>query len=130
LSAQVIRLPTELWDHSSCMDEAKREANRIVAEARKEAKAILAEAKEAADSVLAEAQGLAASLRTRAEALTAEADRLVQNVQLTHRELLAELRVPGLAARDQARAADQAQPSEPETTFELPNWIGRENRGR
>ena len=84
-----------------------------------------------------EAQSLAQSLKAAANALTAEAERLVRDVQLTHRELLAELRLPGVAevrAKREGRGdpADETgrvpgepprrRPTSPEV-FDLPDWV-------
>jgi hypothetical protein len=103
-------------------------ADRGPKEMRQEAQEVLAHARAAADQVLREAEALAATLRDAAAKLKAEADQLVYDVQLTHRELLAELRVPGLAARDERRSA-AAEPGsdEPGPIFDLPDWVGRED---
>jgi len=118
-------------------EEARRKALEMTQDARKEAAAAIAEARAAADAVLAEAEGLAESLRKASEQLTAEADRLVRDVQLTHRELLAELRLPGLADRHAAEP-DAEEPSSaagrilgepprqrpaPSEVFDLPDWV-------
>lgn len=108
------------------MNEAERRAAadvRRAQEAYKEAAGHLARAREAADNVLRDAEALSATLRDAARRLNAEADKLVQDVQLTHRELLAELRVPGLADRDQARASnEQRRSNDPDQIFEMPEW--------
>jgi hypothetical protein len=109
------------------MSEAERRAAadvRRAQEAYKEAAAHLKRAREAADGVLADAEALSASLKEAAGRLTAAADRLVQDVQLTHRELLAEMRVPGIADREQARAANEERQSRTGGIFEVPEWGG------
>jgi cell division septum initiation protein DivIVA len=103
--------------------EAERRARDIQEEARNQAQAMLAEARAAADSVLEDAKKLADALRTTGEALSAEADRLLRDVQLAHRELLGELRLPGVAERERAARAPRPRP-EPEEIFEPPDWIG------
>ena len=119
------------------LDDSRRKALQLGEDARKEAARTIAEAREAADAVLAEAQSLGQSLKAAANALTAEAERLVRDVQLTHRELLAELRLPGVAevrAKRQGRSdpADETgrvpgepprrRPTSPEV-FDLPDWV-------
>src|SRR5437764_1141251 len=79
-------------------------------------------------------RSLAASLREAGERLGAEADRLVRDVQLTHRELLSELRLPGLAERrpeDPDETATEGrilgepprQRPAPSEVFDLPDWV-------
>lgn len=107
------------------LEDSRRKGLQLGEDARKEAAAAIAEAREAADAVMAEAESLAASLKTAAAALTGEADRLVRDVQLTHRELLGELRLPGLAERQSA--GGEPSRGRRETPFELPDWMGRED---
>jgi len=102
--------------------DAERRARDIVEDARKESAAALAEARAAADAVLEDAKRLGQQLTKTAEALTGEADRLVRDVQLAHRELLASLRLPGIAARDAGAAAPKPRPGA-EDLFEPPDWI-------
>jgi cell division septum initiation protein DivIVA len=102
--------------------DAERRARDIVEEARKESAAALAEARAAADAALEDAQALATTLRSTAAALTAEADKLVRDVQLAHRELLGSLRLPGVAQRE--GRVERPRPG-PEDLFEPPDWVGR-----
>ena len=102
--------------------DAERRARDIVEEARKQSAEALAEARATADAVLEDAKRLGEALTKAAEALTGEADRLVRDVQLAHRELLASLRLPGVAERGSGK---KARPG-PEDLFEPPDWI----RGR
>ena len=104
--------------------DAERRARDIVEDARKESTAALVEARAAADAVLEDAKRLGEALTKAAAALTGEADRLVRDVQLAHRELLASLRLPGVADRDAGRRS-RPRP-DPEDLFEPPDWI----RGR
>ncbi len=101
--------------------DAERRARDIVEEARRESAASLGEARAAANAVLEDARRLGEALTKAAAALTGEADRLVRDVQLAHRELLASLRLPGIAARD-AGTGERPRP-DPEELFEPPDWI-------
>ena len=101
--------------------DAERRARDIVEDARKESAAALAQARAAADAVLEDAKRLGEALTKAAQALTGEADRLVRDVQLAHRELLASLRLPGIADRDSGRRT-RPRP-DPEELFEPPDWI-------
>src|SRR5712672_2077775 len=83
--------------------DAERRARDILEEARKQSAEGLAEARAAADAVLEDAKRLGEALTKASATLTTEADRLVRDVQLAHRELLASLRLPGVAARDAGR---------------------------
>jgi|SRR5215218_8043095 len=103
--------------------DAERRARDIMEDARKESAAMLAEARAVADAALEDAKRLRDALNKSAEALTGEADRLVRNVHMAHRELLASLRLPGVAARD-APARGKPRPSPgAEDLFEPPDWI-------
>lgn len=102
--------------------DAERRAHEIVEDARKQSAAALAEARAAADAVLEDAKRLGEALSKTAAALTSEADSLVRDVQLAHRELLASLRLPGVHGRQSG-----APPARrgPEDLFEPPDWVGR-----
>jgi cell division septum initiation protein DivIVA len=101
--------------------DAERRARDTVEDARKQSAAMLAEARAAADAALEDAKRLREALQKSAEALTGQADQLVRDVHLAHRELLASLRLPGVAARD-APAPSRPAPSA-EDLFEPPDWI-------
>jgi cell division septum initiation protein DivIVA len=101
--------------------EAERRARDIAEDARKQSATMLAEARAAADAVLDDAKRLHEALTKSAEALTGEAERLVRDVQMAHRELLASLRLPGVAGRDAPRS--RPRPGA-EDLFEPPDWIG------
>jgi cell division septum initiation protein DivIVA len=104
--------------------DAERRARDIMEDARKQSAAMLAEARACADAALEDAKRLRDALTKSAEALTNEADQLVRNVHMAHRELLASLRLPGIAERE---AGTRARPRpDPEEFFEPPDWI----RGR
>jgi cell division septum initiation protein DivIVA len=110
--------------------EAERRARDILEDARKQSQAMLTEARTAADAVLEDSKKLADALRTTGGALSAEADRLMRDVQLAHRELLGALRLPGVEARDRAARSGPAAAAkpparpEPEEIFEPPDWVG------
>jgi hypothetical protein len=99
--------------------EAERRARDIMDDARKQSAAMLAEARAAADAALEDAKRLRDALAKSAEALTGEAERLVRDVHLAHRELLASLRLPGVSERDAPRRRPEA-----DDLFEPPDWIG------
>ena len=101
--------------------EAERRARDIMDDARKESASMLAEARACADAALEDAKRLRDALGKSSEALTGEADRLVRDVQLAHRELLASLRLPGVSERD-APKRTRPVPSA-EDVFEPPDWI-------
>jgi cell division septum initiation protein DivIVA len=102
--------------------DAERRARDIVEDARKQSAAMLAEARACADAALEDAKRLREALQKSTDALTTQADQLVRDVPLAHRELLGSLRLPGVSARD---AAPQRKPPDPEDLFEPPDWIGR-----
>ena len=102
--------------------DAERRARDIVEDARKQSAAMLAEARVVADAALEDAKRLRDALGKSAEALTNEADQLVRNVHVAHRELLASLRLPGVAARDNPRPQPKPGPGA-EDLFEPPDWI-------
>jgi cell division septum initiation protein DivIVA len=105
--------------------DAERRARDIMEEARKDSAAMLAEARAIADAALEDAKRLRDALTKSAEALTNEGDQLVRNVHMAHRELLASLRLPGVAERDApARARPRPGPGA-EDLFEPPDWIGK-----
>ena len=109
------------------LEESRRKSLQLGEDARKEAANAIAEAREAADAVMAEAESLAASLKAAAAALTGEADRLVRDVQLTHRELLGELRLPGLADRDRSATQPPRRERDRDLPFEVPDWLERDD---
>jgi cell division septum initiation protein DivIVA len=99
--------------------DAERRARDIVEDARKESAAVVGEARAAADGVLEDAKRLSDALGKSATALTSEAEQLLRDVQMAHRELLASLRLPGVAERD----LPASRPPRPEDVFEPPDWI-------
>src|SRR3954462_11933044 len=100
--------------------DAERRARDIMEEARKESAAMLAEARAVADAALEDAKRLRGALTKSAEALANQADQVVRNVHVAHRELLASLRLPGVAARD-ASPRERAKPKPgAEDLFEPP----------
>jgi hypothetical protein len=82
---------------------------------------MLAEARACADAALEDAKRLRDALAKSSEVLTREAEQLVRDVQLAHRELLASLRLPGVSERD---APKRGRPGpRAEDVFEPPDWI-------
>ena len=102
--------------------DAERRARDTLEDARKQSAAMLAEARAVADAALEDAKRLRDALHKSADALTGEADQLVRDVHMAHRELLASLRLPGVSARD-APPRGRPGPSA-EDVFEPPDWIG------
>jgi cell division septum initiation protein DivIVA len=98
--------------------DAERRARDTTEEARKQSAAMLAEARATADAALEDAKRLRETLAKTAAALTQQADQLVRDVNLAHRELLASLRLPGVAQRDAPK-----RPPNPDELFEPPDWI-------
>jgi cell division septum initiation protein DivIVA len=101
--------------------EAERRARDTMEEARKDSASMLAEARACADAALEDAKRLRDALAKSTEALTREAEQIVRDVQLAHRELLASLRLPGVSERD-APKRSRPGPSA-EDVFEPPDWI-------
>ena len=102
--------------------DAERRARDVVEDARKQAAAMITEARAAADAALEDAKRLREALGKSSEALTNEADQLVRNVHVAHRELLASLRLPGVAERDAPKGRPKPGPG-PDDLFEPPDWI-------
>lgn len=103
--------------------DAERRARDIMEEARKDSAAMLAEARAVADAALEDAKRLRDALQKSTEALTGQAEQLVRDVHMAHRELLASLRLPGVAERDAPRRSRPGPSAE--DLFEPPDWIGR-----
>ena len=101
--------------------DAERRARDIMEDARKESASMLAEARKCADAALEDAKRLRDALAKSTEALTGQADQLVRDVHLAHRELLASLRLPGVSERDAPKAGRPAPRAE--DVFEPPDWI-------
>ena len=101
--------------------DAERRARDIMEDARKESAAMLAEARAVADAALEDAKRLRDALNKSAEVLTGQAEQLVRDVNLAHRELLASLRLPGVAERDAPRKTRPGPSAE--DLFEPPDWI-------
>lgn len=74
------------------MDAARRGVMRLSEEARQEAEARIAEAQAAADDVLAEAKAVSSGLRQLGQLLTTHAERILRDVQNSHRAISADLR--------------------------------------
>src|SRR5436305_9864380 len=105
--------------------DAERRARDIVEDARKESAAVVAEARAAADGVLEDAKRLSDALGKSATALTSEAEQLLRDVQMAHRELLASLRLPGIAERDVPASRRPRPGPRSEVVFEPPALVRR-----
>ena len=106
--------------------DAERRARDITEDARKQAQELLTEARTVADDVLEDAKKLADALRKTGAALSEQADALLRDVQLAHRELLSELRLPGVVERERV-AKEAARPPRAkgaDEIFEPPDWVG------
>jgi hypothetical protein len=77
------------------MDAARRSVVRMNDEARQDAAARIAEAQAAADEVLADAKAVSAGLRQLGQLLTVHAERILRDVQNSHRAISADLRAAG-----------------------------------
>jgi vacuolar-type H+-ATPase subunit H len=104
------------------LDAARRKAAQLHDDARRQSGESFAQAREAADAVKAEAEKLATALRTAGVELERQAQALLRDVHLAHRELLGELRLPGVVER--TRDPDAPRRPGPEEIFEPPNWLG------
>jgi cell division septum initiation protein DivIVA len=101
--------------------DAERRARDTMEDARKESAAMLAEARRCADAALEDAKRLRDALAKSTEALTAQADQMVRDVHLAHRELLASLRLPGVSERDAPKPSRPAPSAD--DLFVPPDWI-------
>jgi hypothetical protein len=131
---------------SQIRELARAEAATIGDRARSEATKRVAGAKEAADEALAEARAVSSGLRQLGESLTAQAERILRDVQTAHRQITSDLRVAtersrtGVGADGSSRGADDRSPSRSssgrsaggdrrESPFDddidLPSWVER-----
>ena len=99
---------------------ARESAQADVSAARKEAAERIAEAQAAADDVLAEAKAVSSGMRQLAHLLTTHAERILRDVQNSHRAISADLRA---AVRDEA-------PPRRDDPEEAPAERGRERQPR
>ena len=90
------------------LDAARRSVVRMNEEARQEAEARIAEAQAAADEVLAEAKAVSGGLRQLGHLLTTHAERILRDVQNSHRAISADLRAAGSY---RPAAADDDEPA-------------------
>lgn len=112
-------------------DAARRSVVRMNEEAREEAAARIAEAQSAADEVLADAKAVSAGLRQLGQLLTTHAERILRDVQNSHRAISANLRAAGghSAQReeldlDERRASRPAPRGEnPFAELDPPSWV-------
>lgn len=93
---------------------SKRGVIRMGEEARQEANARVAEAQAAADEVLAEAKAISSGLRQLGQLLTVHAERILRDVQNSHRAISADLRAAGShsARREEIDLDRRGEPAE------------------
>jgi hypothetical protein len=103
-------------------------------EARQEAAARIAEAQAAADEVLADAKAVSSGLKQLGQLLTVHAERILRDVQNSHRAISADLRAAGAhrpadADDDLAPRSRAARPASgggnPFAEIEPPSWVDR-----
>ena len=90
---------------------AKETAQNELDAAEREASARIREAQAAADDVLAEAKAVSSGMRQLAHLLTTHAERILRDVQNSHRAISADLRAAGSAKG--GAAPDEGKPREP-----------------
>jgi cell division septum initiation protein DivIVA len=93
---------------------AKETAQNELEAAEREASARIREAQAAADDVLAEAKAVSGGMRQLAHLLTTHAERILRDVQNSHRAISADLRAAsaGKGGRDESAAADEGRARE------------------
>ena len=115
---------------------AKETAQNEVEAAEREASARIREAQAAADDVLAEAKAVSGGMRQLAHLLTTHADRILRDVQNSHRAITADLRAAsagkaGAAAPSSGDDADEDRPARrsassienPFADLDPPEWV-------
>ena len=93
---------------------ARESAENEVEAAQREASARIREAQAAADEVLADAKAVSGGMRQLAHLLTTHAERILRDVQNSHRAISADLRAAGSGGADPRPAATDS--SEPRST--------------
>lgn len=91
---------------------AKEAAENDLDAAQREASARIREAQAAADDVLAEAKAVSGGMRQLAHLLTTHAERILRDVQNSHRAISADLRAAGSAGGTAASAATEGRATE------------------
>jgi len=110
------------------LDGARRSVVRMNEEARQESAARIAEAQAAADDVLADAKAVSAGLKQLGQLLSVHAERILRDVQNSHRAISADLRAAG-AGRAQADDEPARAPrrtaggANPFADLEPPSWV-------
>ena len=115
---------------------AHESAQNEVESAQREASARIREAQAAADDVLAETKAVSAGMRQLAHLLTTHAERILRDVQNSHRSISADLRAVGSSKADPpaqpsrepseprpARRAAAAPDDNPFADLEPPEWV-------
>lgn len=115
------------------LDAARRSVVRMNEEARQEAAERIAEAQRAADEVLADAKAVSAGLTQLGQLLSVHAERILRDVQNSHRAISADLRAAGgqRAEPDEAPTPGERTRRKPSSTggnpfadLEPPAWVG------
>jgi cell division septum initiation protein DivIVA len=138
-------------DVEDMIGDAKREAADLRAQTDRAVEGRVANAEKAAAEVLAEARALTGGLRQLGRSLEEQAEKILRDVQAAHKRMQADLRVGPSLARDggsepdlrlpprssdeperperrtrSARDDDREPPSDSDSPFEVPSWIGRD----
>jgi cell division septum initiation protein DivIVA len=115
------------------LEAARRGVVRMGEEARQEAAERIAEAQAAADEVLAEAKAVSSGLRQLGQLLTVHAERILRDVQNSHRAISADLRAAGshsgrreeidLDQRGERAEQPQRAGANPFSELDPPAWV-------
>lgn len=115
------------------LDAAKRSVVQMHEEARQQVAERIAEAQAAADETLAEAKAVSSGLRQLGQLLTVHAERILRDVQSSHRAISADLRAAGshsgqraeadVEPRDSERARPRASGDNPFADLSPPTWV-------
>ncbi|MEA2385945.1 MAG: hypothetical protein QOJ22_119 [Thermoleophilaceae bacterium] len=119
---------------------AREAATNEIESAQREASARIREAQAAADDVLAEAKAVSGGMRQLADLLTTHAERILRDVQNSHRAISAELRAAGSGPADTRPEGEPGQPraarrsssagDNPFADLEPPDWVEDKREAR
>lgn len=87
------------------LEEVRKKVGELEREGRREVAQRISEAQQAADEMLAEARAVHSGLRQLGTALSNHAERILRDVQASHRRMTGELRLPGAGSPDPAAPA-------------------------
>jgi cell division septum initiation protein DivIVA len=117
---------------------ARESAQEEVETAQREASARIREAQAAADDVLAEAKAVSGGMRQLAHLLTTHAERILRDVQNSHRAISADLRAAGGKPDAAPRSSEPSEPrparrapladDNPLADLEPPVWVEESSR--